>query len=482
MFDGLLKSKFYSKCKSSLKLTKTRVDMIKRKRSAMQKYLKNDVVDLLKNGLDSNAYGRVEGLWNELNLSKCYDYVEQCCTHISSYLAAMDKNRECPEECKEAVSSLMFAAARFSDLPELRDLRTIFTDRYGNSIEFYVNKEFANKLKSGPPERGLKLQLMQDIASECGLEWDSKTFEQKIHKSPRLSEPDIMKNGHASFGKEGVKDAVDRRNLRDLSYGGEEISAPIKDIQVDRINRKVQQKETHGAITSEEDDNEKESFQYKSIPPPYVKAKTGIKKTTPDAPPTDAGAKVQKETHKTDHQDDSIGNPKPKPKSVRRRFQKPRPGADNVSNTQTNGSENKTSKITSQHDGEEGDKQHLKNLTRRKHDERDEEEKVMDRLLLHYSRKKLPPDTGESEGSDLQPSHQKPPSKPGREAKDRGKGLTSRTASLPAESSPTEATRSHARASSFQPDVLNANGHVHPNLPEYDDFVARLAALRGTLK
>lgn len=48
---------------------------------------------------------------------------------------------ECPEECREAVSSLMFAAARFSDLPELRDLRNIFQEKYGNYVEHFVNKE-----------------------------------------------------------------------------------------------------------------------------------------------------------------------------------------------------------------------------------------------------------------------------------------------------------------------------------------------------
>lgn len=39
------------------------------------------------------------------------------------------------------MSSLMFAAARFSDLPELRDLRQIFQERYGNSLELFVNQE-----------------------------------------------------------------------------------------------------------------------------------------------------------------------------------------------------------------------------------------------------------------------------------------------------------------------------------------------------
>lgn len=49
--------------------------------------------------------------------------------------------RHCPEDCREAVSSLMSAAARFSDLPELRDLRDTFYERYGNSVELFVNQE-----------------------------------------------------------------------------------------------------------------------------------------------------------------------------------------------------------------------------------------------------------------------------------------------------------------------------------------------------
>ena len=40
-----------------------------------------------------------------------------------------------------AVGSLMFAAARFSDLPELRELRDTFHERYGNSLEFFVNQK-----------------------------------------------------------------------------------------------------------------------------------------------------------------------------------------------------------------------------------------------------------------------------------------------------------------------------------------------------
>ena len=50
-------------------------------------------------------------------------------------------SRECPNECREAIPTLMYAAARFADLPELRELRSLFTEKYGNSLDSYVIKE-----------------------------------------------------------------------------------------------------------------------------------------------------------------------------------------------------------------------------------------------------------------------------------------------------------------------------------------------------
>lgn len=56
---------------------------------------------------------------------------------------------KCPEESREAVASLMLAAARFADLPELRELRSLFTEKYGTSLENFVNKEV--KITYQPP-------------------------------------------------------------------------------------------------------------------------------------------------------------------------------------------------------------------------------------------------------------------------------------------------------------------------------------------
>ncbi|KAM6582241.1 hypothetical protein CsatB_009243 [Cannabis sativa] len=186
MLDGLLGRGFTSKCKSLIKLTKTRIDVIRRKKNATQKFLKKDVADLLANGLDINAYGRAEGLLVEVILSSCYEFVERCCDVVLKHLSTMQKQRECPEECRAAVASLMFAAARFSDLPELRDLRQMFYERYGNSLELFRNEEFVENLASKPSTLENKVRLMKDIALEFSIKWDAKAFEQRMNKPPTL--------------------------------------------------------------------------------------------------------------------------------------------------------------------------------------------------------------------------------------------------------------------------------------------------------
>ncbi|XP_023516086.1 uncharacterized protein LOC111780056 [Cucurbita pepo subsp. pepo] len=188
MLDGILGRGFTSKCKSQIKLTKSRIDVIRRKKKATLKFLKKDIADLLANGLDINAYGRAEGLLVELTISSCYDFVEQSCDTVLKHLPIMQKQRECPEECCEAIASLMFAAARFSDLPELRELRQIFQERFGTSVEHLENRKFVENLASKPSTLEKKVQLLQDIALEFSIKWDSVGFEKRMSTPPAYAQ------------------------------------------------------------------------------------------------------------------------------------------------------------------------------------------------------------------------------------------------------------------------------------------------------
>lgn len=426
----------------------------------MLKYLKNDIADLLKTGLDDNAYCRAEGVLAELNLSRCYDFLEQYCDHISNNLSVMYKQRECPEECREAVASLIFAAARFADVPELRQLRSIFTERYGNFIECHVNKEFLQNLKAVPPTKEMKIQLMKEIASESGIEWNSKALEQKLYnplvseqdwaksqndqhnlhgkteESPQKKDSEVAKfnhnNARLGHNSPNVRKVVpedeqcspmrrgerSNRRRRDSLSRKSDDSPPVKDIEV----MERQQNKPEIEIVPEEESDDKKSLQYKSILPPYLKSRASLTKNTSDTGSTTSST----------GKEDTAETAKDKPRSAGRRH-----------STKVSAGDNK--------------------------EPQDEEEKLMDRLLMYLCRNKFQKSVNTPKEAAVD-SPSKVPS------------MGNRTRSLPAEleqTSPREQSRGHVRANSFQPDMLGSNRHVHPKLPDYDDFVARLASLRN---
>ncbi|WVZ78836.1 hypothetical protein U9M48_026486 [Paspalum notatum var. saurae] len=193
MFDSLLNSKFYNKCKHAFKCIRMRMVPIRRKKHAMIRFLKKDVADLLANGLDTHAFGRMDGLIVELNHASCYDMIEEFCDYIGKQLGSLQKQRECSPECREAVSTLIFAAARFPDLPELCDLRHIFTERYGNFVDHFVSLEFIRKLDSKEFTDEEKLQVMQNIAEESSVSFDANELKLKLWATPE--EHDMHEKG-----------------------------------------------------------------------------------------------------------------------------------------------------------------------------------------------------------------------------------------------------------------------------------------------
>lgn len=91
--------------------------------------------------------GCVSDHLEDLIKQRCVFLYMHACMHFNYVSILKHENiaillySDCPEECKEAIPSLIYAAARISDLPELRDLRTVFTEKYENSLEPYISKE-----------------------------------------------------------------------------------------------------------------------------------------------------------------------------------------------------------------------------------------------------------------------------------------------------------------------------------------------------
>ncbi|XP_010447398.1 PREDICTED: uncharacterized protein LOC104730036 [Camelina sativa] len=199
MFDGILGRGFAPKGKPLIKLTKNRIDVLRRKRNATIKFLKKDLADLIINGHDANAYSRAGGLLDELRNLWNLDFVEQTCDFLYKQLSTMQKLPECPEECREAVSSLMFAASGFSEMPELRELRQMFHEKYADSLGLFVNQELVENMSSKPFSMEKKVKLMEDVALEFSIRWDSKDFEKRILRQNSTSVKETPKSTYDKY-------------------------------------------------------------------------------------------------------------------------------------------------------------------------------------------------------------------------------------------------------------------------------------------
>ncbi|XP_056848572.1 uncharacterized protein LOC108830461 isoform X2 [Raphanus sativus] len=236
---------------------------------------------------------------------------------------------KCPEECREAISSLVYAAARVSEVPELRDLRSMFADRYGtNSLEQFVNPEFVESFKAAPPSKEMKVTLLHDIAIEYSIKWDAKSLEQRLYTPPAAAEePQKQK---LTKQNNPVKTTENRGSL---SFHGRKDSLDSKSMSRRSEDDSVGTSESYvSGPEEEEDDPENKPFYYRFFMPASNynnndKPKIEKQESLPE--------KITKSDLMPDHNDDSPSAGRPKPRSVRRRLANPppqeAPGEDSVS-------------------------------------------------------------------------------------------------------------------------------------------------------
>ncbi|XP_013626039.1 PREDICTED: IST1-like protein isoform X2 [Brassica oleracea var. oleracea] len=133
----------------------------------------------------------VEHVIREQNILAANEIIELFCELIVSRLAIITKHKECPVDLKEGIASLIFAAPRCSEIPELGDLKDIFEKKYGRDFVSAatelrptcgVNRMLVVKLSVTRPEGEFKLKVMKEIAKEFQVDWDTKETEQELLK------------------------------------------------------------------------------------------------------------------------------------------------------------------------------------------------------------------------------------------------------------------------------------------------------------
>ncbi|KAK6932523.1 Vacuolar protein sorting-associated protein Ist1 [Dillenia turbinata] len=186
MFDILLGWRKASN-KNLIRHVQCRLKFLKSKRYAIIRQFRDDIAQLINNGQHQIAFSRVEQLLKDQNLMVAYGLLDNFCEFIIINLSYIRRNKDLPNDIKEAMSSLIYAAARCGDLPELQIIRKLFGERYGHTFAEIavdllpgnlVNKQLAETLNITLVPDEAKLVLMDEISRDYNhtvglLGWDN---------------------------------------------------------------------------------------------------------------------------------------------------------------------------------------------------------------------------------------------------------------------------------------------------------------------
>lgn len=153
--------------------------------------MRKEIAQFLQTGQEAIARIRVEHVIREQNTWAAYEILELFCEFLLARVPIIETQRECPTDLREAIATIIFAAPRCSDVPDLLHIKNLFTTKYGKEFvsamselrpDSGVNRTIIEKLSVSPPSGELKLKVLKGIAQEYNLEWDSSDAEAELTK------------------------------------------------------------------------------------------------------------------------------------------------------------------------------------------------------------------------------------------------------------------------------------------------------------
>ncbi|XP_068648166.1 uncharacterized protein [Aristolochia californica] len=180
-----------AKCNTSLRLAVSRIKTLRNKRENQLRQMKRDLAQLLATGQEQTARIRVEHYVREEKTLAAYDIIQVYCELIIARMPIIESQKNCSIDLKEAISSVIFASPRCTDIVELVDVRKQFTAKYGKDFissalelrpDCGVNRTVVEKLSAKTPDGESKIRILTAIAQEHNVKWDPKAFAEQVTK------------------------------------------------------------------------------------------------------------------------------------------------------------------------------------------------------------------------------------------------------------------------------------------------------------
>ncbi|CAK7326549.1 unnamed protein product [Dovyalis caffra] len=243
--DAILGRTFKAyKFKAVASLAISRIAIFKHQRQVRCNQARSDVVQLLEQGHHDRALLRVEHVIKDQNMLDVYVMTEGYCNLLIERLHLIEQeklvsvfNQACPEELREAISGLLYASTRFGDFPELQEIRTTFTSRYGkefvaSAVELRnhcrVNPQMIQKLSTRQPEFERRMKVLKEIASENSIvlqleESSSTTTEENLNFNKNQNQAQtetLTSSGGTKLGDDlqMLPEAIEKDGLSDSAH------------------------------------------------------------------------------------------------------------------------------------------------------------------------------------------------------------------------------------------------------------------------
>ncbi|XP_023914299.1 uncharacterized protein LOC112025847 [Quercus suber] len=200
-----------SKFSNLVNLAVSRIAALEKQHHVRCGQARSDVIQLLNLGHQERALLRVEVVIREQNMLDAYAMIENYFHLLVERVVLVQNNKECPNELKEAISSLVYAASRCGELPELQKIRSMFTSRFGKefttrAVELCtncgVNPKIVKKLSTRRLSLDSKLKMLKEIAPTNEIAMHLKresslvTEEEKLDVNRKQKQPEPNKSAN----------------------------------------------------------------------------------------------------------------------------------------------------------------------------------------------------------------------------------------------------------------------------------------------
>ncbi|ANM58123.1 Regulator of Vps4 activity in the MVB pathway protein [Arabidopsis thaliana] len=212
--------------------------LLQNKRDMQLKHMKKEIAHFLQAGQEPIARIRVEHVIREMNLWAAYEILELFCEFILARVPILESEKECPRELREAIASIIFAAPRCSEVPDLLQIKNLFGTKYGKEFimvaselrpDSGVNRTIIEKLSPTSPSGAARLKMLKEIAQEYSLNWDSSATEAEFMKSHE----DLLGGAKQIHRQDGISESRPSQQ----GYGQSSVSREVESLPAEATQR-----------------------------------------------------------------------------------------------------------------------------------------------------------------------------------------------------------------------------------------------------